>query len=385
MYVKEATTPRSTLVMYKSKLQELCQERKWALPKYSCLQRGPNHCPEFAATVVVAGAAFHSPGTTTSLRKAQNDAAHMAFLHFTSKASNETIKPNNASQNDFKKKLEMYAMGKNLDSPIYHTEKTKDLRYMTLVYVGNKCYHIKGHYETPYESEHAAAQAALLSLSATDAFQKDDPRSYKILLHELTESQGLNLPEHTTTVKFQVSEFPTFTSTVEVEREVFKGAVAKTSAANAANTVLMERKLFQLQLGSIENCDCSRENSKSNESQSNISSHQEKETRQQINNERTVMYKTVGKATLPNTNKHKENNGINDSVDSPCYSTDGSRVCSDSSMERATEMESYLLCNKVRVFTCMPSMLLPKGTVILPITEDKWTIVSLECPCAKKM
>lgn len=41
-------------------------------------------------------------------------------------------------------------------------------------------------------------------------------------------------------------------------------------------------------------------------------------------------------------------------------------------------MESYLLCNKVRVYTSIPVTALPKGTVMLPIGEDKWTMVSLE-------
>lgn len=40
--------------------------------------------------------------------------------------------------------------------------------------------------------------------------------------------------------------------------------------------------------------------------------------------------------------------------------------------------ESYLLCNKVRVYTSMPDVALPKGSVVLPIAEGKWTIVSLE-------
>ena len=40
--------------------------------------------------------------------------------------------------------------------------------------------------------------------------------------------------------------------------------------------------------------------------------------------------------------------------------------------------ESYLLCNKVRVYTSMPDVVLPKGSVVLPIAEGKWTIVSLE-------
>ncbi|KAI3692811.1 hypothetical protein L6452_32634 [Arctium lappa] len=40
--------------------------------------------------------------------------------------------------------------------------------------------------------------------------------------------------------------------------------------------------------------------------------------------------------------------------------------------------DSYLLCNKVRVHTSIPTMVLPHGSVVLPISDNKWTIVSLE-------
>ena len=40
-------------------------------------------------------------------------------------------------------------------------------------------------------------------------------------------------------------------------------------------------------------------------------------------------------------------------------------------------MKSYLLCNKVRVYTSIPDKMLPMGTVMLPIGEDKWTVASL--------
>lgn len=49
-------------------------------------------------------------------------------------------------------------------------------------------------------------------------------------------------------------------------------------------------------------------------------------------------------------------------------------------MKKAAEMKSYLLCSKIRVFTCMPNMALPKGVVVLPICENRWTMVDLEFP-----
>lgn len=44
------------------------------------------------------------------------------------------------------------------------------------------------------------------------------------------------------------------------------------------------------------------------------------------------------------------------------------------------EIKGYLLSNRVRVFTCFPNVALPKGTVVLPISEDKWAVVALDFP-----
>ncbi|KAJ9540620.1 hypothetical protein OSB04_027126 [Centaurea solstitialis] len=39
---------------------------------------------------------------------------------------------------------------------------------------------------------------------------------------------------------------------------------------------------------------------------------------------------------------------------------------------------TYLLFDKFRVYTSMPTTVLPKGCVVLPIDDNKWTIVRLE-------
>ncbi|GFP97192.1 double-stranded RNA-binding protein 1 [Phtheirospermum japonicum] len=70
--------------MYKSKLQELCQKQKWALPDYTSVSDGEDHCPLFKASVVVRGITFNSPPACKSSKQAHNDAAQLAFLHFTS-------------------------------------------------------------------------------------------------------------------------------------------------------------------------------------------------------------------------------------------------------------------------------------------------------------
>ncbi|KAI3756666.1 hypothetical protein L1987_56488 [Smallanthus sonchifolius] len=40
-------------------------------------------------------------------------------------------------------------------------------------------------------------------------------------------------------------------------------------------------------------------------------------------------------------------------------------------------MDTYLLCNKIRVYTGIPDKMLTRGNVVLPIGDSKWTIVSL--------
>ncbi|KAK7380784.1 hypothetical protein VNO78_33303 [Psophocarpus tetragonolobus] len=68
--------------MYKTKLQELCQRKSWPLPCYTKAREGPDHNPSFTSTVTVNGVSFHSPSPARSVKQAQNDAAMLAFHHF---------------------------------------------------------------------------------------------------------------------------------------------------------------------------------------------------------------------------------------------------------------------------------------------------------------
>lgn len=70
--------------MYKTKLQELCHQRVWNLPVYTTAKQGLDHNPRFQATVTVNDQSFTTPDLYKSSKEAQNDAARIAFQHFSS-------------------------------------------------------------------------------------------------------------------------------------------------------------------------------------------------------------------------------------------------------------------------------------------------------------
>ncbi|CAK8533038.1 unnamed protein product [Lathyrus sativus] len=68
--------------MYKNKLQELCQKKSWRLPVYDTTRAGPPHDPLFTTTVTVNSVPFTSSTPSRTLKLSQNDAAFLAFNHF---------------------------------------------------------------------------------------------------------------------------------------------------------------------------------------------------------------------------------------------------------------------------------------------------------------
>ncbi|XP_044482533.1 double-stranded RNA-binding protein 1-like isoform X2 [Mangifera indica] len=74
--------------MYKTRLQELCHQRSWNLPKYSTTKHGLDHNPCFQATVALHDVAFTTLNLFRSSKEAQNDAARLAFEHFSSSRPN---------------------------------------------------------------------------------------------------------------------------------------------------------------------------------------------------------------------------------------------------------------------------------------------------------
>ncbi|KAK1582748.1 hypothetical protein Q3G72_017829 [Acer saccharum] len=92
--------------MFKSKLQEYCQGKRWELPLYHTIKEGPSHKPLFQTTVTVNGLSFTNQFCKTT-KEGQNNAARLALLHFATSSSpastsgsssQSTVQPNMMQQ-----------------------------------------------------------------------------------------------------------------------------------------------------------------------------------------------------------------------------------------------------------------------------------------------
>jgi dsRNA-specific ribonuclease len=73
--------------MEKSRLQELCQRKKWPLPSYETKQEGLPHQPRFTTTVIVDFTLIISNKVCTTNLSSQQHAAQHAYDHFFKKES----------------------------------------------------------------------------------------------------------------------------------------------------------------------------------------------------------------------------------------------------------------------------------------------------------
>ncbi|KAJ8557176.1 hypothetical protein K7X08_002801 [Anisodus acutangulus] len=65
--------------MYKNQLQELAQRSCFNLPSYTCIREGPDHAPQFKATVNFNGEIYESSNYCSTLRQAEHSAAEVAL------------------------------------------------------------------------------------------------------------------------------------------------------------------------------------------------------------------------------------------------------------------------------------------------------------------
>lgn len=270
--------------MYKTKLQELCHQRVWNLPVYTTAKQGLDHNPRFQATVTVNDQSFTTPDLYKSSKEAQNDAARIAFQHFSSppppsstpaaSSSNGSLSESavqvNARETDrttqvnatistvndvhksrdmqhlYKNQLQSYTQKKNLPLPMYSCEREGPphaSRFKCKVTIDGQTYESHQFFPTLKDAEHEAAKVALMSLSL-DKFQQDDSVLYKNLLQELAQKEAYALPVYNTKQSGE-SHAPTFVSTVEVGGQVFSGQEAKSkkqAEMSAAKVAYMRLK-----------------------------------------------------------------------------------------------------------------------------------------------
>ncbi|XP_060201032.1 double-stranded RNA-binding protein 1-like [Lycium barbarum] len=452
--------------MYKSKLQEVCQNKKWALPKYCCMKDGEDHDPKFKASVVVNGINFDSPTLCKSSKEAHNEAAKFAFLHFTSGGSIPTTEaigltivegecqslqdkrtsevkqggslptvegsgitkteeacqfPFEIKQEDshyqYKTKLQIYAKRKNLGVPVYQSKwksSSRDFYFEATVTLAGELFKSPRVYKSAGEAEDSVAQLALMTL-VTVSFEKSNASSYKSFLQELAQHEEICLPEYRTTGVGEPHNL-TFLSSVEIEGEIFRGDGAKSkkqaeeNAAKVAYTALTKCKSFFAGNPSTVSSDFEGEIVKTEPIMDSlsISIDQEKfrglshiirlfsdatkvfmalaDEKDMVNassisrdmQELSVNEKSCSSVESSHNFRSKT---ISSAAMTPSKSSSLSNA--NSSARTTAETKSYLLSNRVRVYKYIPDEVFPRGTIVLPIAEDKWAVVSLEFPNEK--
>ncbi|GMJ03758.1 hypothetical protein HRI_004044900 [Hibiscus trionum] len=423
--------------MYKTKLQELCQKKAWRLPEYNVTKQGQDHNPRFEATVNVNGLSFQSQNPAKSSKEAQNNAAHLAFLHFIAPpladpgsssaitnfdsniANRRVLQPeadqdshvrepasicnNNENFKDmqhfYKNVLQNYAQKRNLIRPVYSCESEGPphaSRFRCKVNINEKAYESLEFFPTIKEAEHDAARIALLSL-APYTIEEEDFSLYKNLLQELTQKEGLPLPVYTTTRSGE-AHASMFVSVVEVKGEFFTGQGAKTkkqaefSAAKFAYTKIKKSKSNRC---SMDNTPGYHEQEVHVVSASHLPTNVNADTQQNLVSEAGTLLNSSTpsgadrpedrvnitfidplRSSSPILSEHPQlydNLSISNILSNHLGTTSNSI---EDSIIQPIEM-STLSCNRVVVHPHVPNMKFPAGSTVLPMSDNDWVAVKI--------
>ncbi|KAH7281263.1 hypothetical protein KP509_36G038200 [Ceratopteris richardii] len=111
--------------MFKNQLQELAQQRSYDMPSYSGIREGPAHAPRFKAIVTFNKESFESPCFCTTLRQAENAAAHVALDALSKRDSAHSSASRVLDETGFcKNLLQETAQRAGVILPIYSVEKS---------------------------------------------------------------------------------------------------------------------------------------------------------------------------------------------------------------------------------------------------------------------
>ncbi|KAI3927432.1 hypothetical protein MKW92_044422 [Papaver armeniacum] len=248
---------------FMTKLQEICDHDLWGFPNYTSIRDGPGR---FKASVLVCGKTFHAPDFCKSSQEAQNEAAKLAYHHFSTASSKTPLNrpakirridsPSPPMSNSspaaepailqHKNQLQIYAQKRKLNLPTYSYVRDgppHNVRCKAMVTVDGQTFESPEFCRTQKEAEHAASRVALESL------MHDESAGFsKNFLQEFLMKEGLPLPIYKTK-SCGAPHLPTFLCTAQVGTDVFEGIAARTkkqaemNAAQVAYCQLKERKL----------------------------------------------------------------------------------------------------------------------------------------------
>ncbi|XVF69326.1 hypothetical protein PTKIN_Ptkin11bG0071800 [Pterospermum kingtungense] len=362
--------------MFKSKLQELCHQRQWALPRYTSMKDGPDHNPRFKASVFLNGESFHSSVSCKSSKEAHNEAAKSAFLHFGSSSSSPATTPNPAQEVDFgfyKNLLQELAQREELSIPVYKTEKCglpHRPTFFSGVEVEGEVFYGKGA-KSKKEAEINAAKVAYTNLT-----ERLQVWSSQLHSPEYLAVGNEKDAEESEMLEVKVGEKVFANSTTNPDNPVpqceYKVEAKKLVAAFFVSDKLIISPFSGLQVSSsdLANAIVNVEHAEENEVQ-------------EVEGEEVLAKATTG---LENSSFCSKSVPVSSEEESSSMSSTAPLIgistlsISDSKMEKDPGLKSYLLNNRFRVYPCFPDIAFPKGITVLPISEDKWVAVSLEFP-----
>ncbi|XVF19555.1 hypothetical protein REPUB_Repub11eG0121600 [Reevesia pubescens] len=336
--------------MYKSRLQELCHRRQWALPRYTSMKDGPDHNPCFKASVYLNGMSFHSSVSCKSCKEAQNDAAKSAFLHFGSSSSYHGATPNPAQEVDlgfYKNLLQELSRREEFSIPEYKTMKCglpHRPTFFSSVEVEGEVFYGKGA-KSKKEAEINAAKIAYTNLTERLPVKSSELSSPEFL------ASGPLKPLSTSVLATTVENEE---HAEESKYDTFLNFILFILSTALAQKCILNRGFFCL-VDEVQEVKAGGKALAINATTSpDISS-------------------SCSKA-VPISLKEGSLSSTSTDLDISALSI------SDSSMGKETGLRSYLLNNRFRVYPSFPDIAFPEGITVLPISEDKWVAVSLEFP-----